>query len=153
MAEAAAAIRTQKVKRTSLTTYVNKITAALEAETCPTLQTLQRFLLEAQKRVTDVDESHTAVLITCDLEDEALDELSQGQETWLEAKHQVLEKLEERIKTLSPVPNGQVQPINTPDAGGAATASGDGGATHSTAKILKLKLSVFDGTDPDAFPD
>ena len=153
MSEAATAKRTQTVKRSALTTIVNKITTALEAETCPTLQTLQRFLLEARKRVTDVDESHTAVLITCELEDEALDELSQGQETWLEPKHQVLEKLEERIKTLGPVPNGQMQPNETPDAGGAATAGGDSGATHSTAKILKLRLSVFDGTDPDAFPD
>ena len=138
MAEAAK--RTQTVKRSALTTYVNKITTALEAETCPTLQTLQRFLLEAQKRVTDLEESHTAVLITSGLENEPLDELSQGQETWLEPKHQVLEKLEERIKSLTPVPNSQTQPNNTPDAGDSAPASGGNGPVHSTAKILKLKL-------------
>ena len=121
MAEAAK--RTQTVKRSTLTTYINKINTALETDTCPTLHTLQRYKVEAQKRVTDLVESHTAVLLTSGLEIDDLDELSQSQETWLEAKHQVLEKLEERIKSLSPLPNWPTQPNHTPDAGGLATAS------------------------------
>ena len=86
MAEAAK--RTQAVKRSALTTNIKKINAALEAETCPTLNTLKLFQVEAQKRVTDLIESHTAVLITSGLENKVFDELSQGQENWLEPKHQ-----------------------------------------------------------------
>ena len=151
MAEAAK--RTQTVKRSALTTYINKINTALSAETCPTLKTLERLLLEANKRVTELVESYTTVLITSDLEDEDLDNLSQSQETWLEPKHQVLEILQERIETLNPVPNWQTLPNIAPDAGNQATANGGTGPTYSTAKILKLKLSIFDGTDTDLFPD